>query len=168
MRILLVSDSHRSDLFLDIINYEQADQVFHLGDSEFKAVNLQMFDSIVQGNCDFDQQIPKTSIKEIQNLRFFMTHGHLYGVNYGDLDIVEEGLKNNCNIVIHGHTHVVAAHITNKVLVLNPGSIKQSRCSYKESYMVMFIDNEDIKIELKEANNNLLLDTFYFAKGELC
>lgn len=168
MRILLVSDSHRSDAFLDIINYEQADALFHMGDSEFKFQDLHMFDGFVQGNCDIDQQIPKVIINELESLRFFMTHGHLYGVNYGDTDVVDEALKNNCNVVVHGHTHVVCAHVVNKVLVLNPGSIKQSRCSYPESYMIMLIDQDMITIELKEAKNNLLLDTFYFKRGELC
>jgi len=168
MRILLVSDSHRSDLFLDIINYEQADRVFHLGDSEFKHSELYMFNGFVQGNCDFDQKIPKVLINDLQTLRIFMTHGHLYGVNYGSTDIVCETIKNNCNIAIHGHTHVVKAEVVDKVLVLNPGSIKQSRCSYPESYMLMIIDDLTLTIELKESKNNVLLDTFYFKRSELC
>ena len=168
MRILLVSDSHGSDLFLDIIKYEKPDKLFHLGDSEFKHSDLYMFDGFVQGNCDVDQQIPKVKIFDLESLRFFTTHGHLYGVNYGTSDIVGEAKKNLCNIAIHGHTHVVKAQVIEEVLVLNPGSVKQSRCSYSESYMIMLIDQNDITIELKESKNNVLLDTFYFKRSELC
>jgi putative phosphoesterase len=86
MRFLVVSDSHGNrDILEDIANtwQTQMDAMFHCGDSE-----LLTSDSIwekyfvVGGNMDFDPDYPENFIQTFGEDTIFMTHGHLYGINF--------------------------------------------------------------------------------------
>lgn len=140
MKIVIISDSHA---IKDIEQYkviENADVLIHAGDSQLMNNELSMFDFYVRGNCDFDTNIPSELFFELLGKKFYLCHGHKS--NY--LKVAKD---NNCDVVISGHTHVVKVEKYDGMLLLNPGSLCQSRCDYPESYMVI----EDDKIYLKNA-----------------
>lgn len=84
MKILVVSDNHGDrDCLVDLVNhYEgQVDALFHCGDSELEPTDeLWQKLIVVQGNCDFYDEFPKTVTKKVGDQVIYMTHGHLANV----------------------------------------------------------------------------------------
>ena len=88
LKILVLSDSHRCvGAMYDAAMLEKPDVIFHLGDHVSDAQELSYaLDPIdfyeVRGNCDFGAQAPETILTELAGVRFFLTHGHLFGVKW--------------------------------------------------------------------------------------
>lgn len=158
MKLLLISDTHSRLINNTIYNHVKPDIACHLGDSELleSHIDLSNYDHLVRGNCDLNNTL-KTKKINVDNINIMLTHGHLYGVNFNLDEISNLALKNNCNIAIHGHTHVVCAKYHNDVLIINPGSASESRSSYPETYMVLEIDNK-IKITLYDVKTHEKLE----------
>lgn len=134
MRILVFSDSHRDiDSCARVINnIVGVDMVLHAGDHISDAKELcRMFPHInfeyVPGNCDFSADDSEIVI-ETCGKKIFLTHGHGYSVktdeNYSELLSRAESL--GCDCAVFGHTHRSLCDPRRNVLLLNPGSIKQS------------------------------------------
>ncbi|MGL5020625.1 MAG: YfcE family phosphodiesterase [Mycoplasmatales bacterium] len=168
IRILLISDSHSKFHFKKIYKQEKPDYAIHAGDSELRQDELVIFDKVVKGNCDFDQKLKDIETLNIEDYNIFITHGHKNGINFSAKNIVVDAKDYGCSIVVHGHTHVVCANVIDNVLVLNPGSITQSRCSFPESYMILTINNNDIKLDLKDAVTYELIENKKIIRGDLC
>ena len=112
-RILLCSDIHGC-----VWNYELAieeaghiDAIMIAGDvgirmSDLMAMTPNIPVYAVAGNNDmFQTHLPKWKVVTLGRHRVFMAHGHMHGV-YMNLDTLEkDARKNNCDIVIYGHTH---------------------------------------------------------------
>lgn len=152
MKILIISDSHTLRHIEDYKLFEHADILIHAGDSQLPANELENFNYKVRGNCDFWNDLEKYQIFTIGKNRFFLTHGD----RYDDDSLLQAAKENDCNVVIHGHTHVVRCEMVEGVLFLNPGSLAKSRCKYSESYMVM----DENKIYLKDAKTLKVIKEF--------
>ena len=94
MKILAVSDSHGTLRYLEeAVEREQPNLIVHLGDRERDAQRLsehypQVPMLSVPGNCDHPfpgRQL--TLLRELENVRVMITHGHPYGVKSGLLTI---------------------------------------------------------------------------------
>ena len=115
----------------------------------------------IQGNCDRygGRELKKSAIFELNGYRFFCTHGHVQGVNYGLENLIFTAMENECDIVMYGHTHfpldeeygAFGSPDGCDVRILNPGSISLPRGGSNKSYMVMtFDENENYEVELKD------------------
>jgi putative phosphoesterase len=134
MRMLLFSDSHG-----DIHNMVKAlncnrdvDLVIHLGDCVSDILKIgEMFPNLkyefVKGNCDWSRGYPLEKTLEIDGLKIFITHGHLYNVKYDYQRIAQRGTVIGANAVFFGHTHEPEEFFSDGMLVLNPGSIGRAR-----------------------------------------
>ena len=86
MKLLILSDTHRSLGFAyDAIEKEHPDAVVHLGDHLTDAEDLSFACQepdfyYVPGNCDYAPTVPQSLTLELDGVRIFVTHGHLYGV----------------------------------------------------------------------------------------
>lgn len=109
----------------------------------------------VRGNCDteVDQMVLEFPILADYMLifergrRLFITHGHHYNTQTPPL--LESG-----DVLIHGHTHVLAAQSFGNGLVhLNPGSVSLPKESNPPSYMIY----EDGVFSIKDFEGNVLL-----------
>ena len=86
MKLLVLSDTHRSLGFAyDAIEKERPDAVLHLGDHLTDAEELSFACQepdfyYVPGNCDYAPTVPQSLTLEFDDVRVFMTHGHIYGV----------------------------------------------------------------------------------------
>ena len=132
MKYLIMSDSHGDrDILRELITkYEnQVDLMFHCGDSEL-AKDDELIEKLiyVKGNVDFDNYEENKVINN-QKQRFFLTHGHLYGVNFDLTKLILKAQELQANICLYGHTHVPLVEYDehNDLLVINPGSISQPR-----------------------------------------
>lgn len=116
MRIIVLSDTHGNPKVLETIlaRHADADACIHLGDGEG---DVKLFLSChpeweskfyaVRGNCDFNSSLPiSRTIDLIPGHRIFAVHGHRHAIRYTPDILVEEAIAEDCNIVLHGHTHV--------------------------------------------------------------
>ena len=55
--------------------------------------------------------------------RFFLTHGHLYGVKSDLTRVVYAARERSADILLYGHTHVPETDYEDGLYILNPGSI---------------------------------------------
>ncbi len=133
MKILVVSDIHGSELFLEKAYLkEKPDAVWFLGDGigDFIHARDYIFDgacetSAVLGNCDYgwSGEYVSEQIAAAGNAKFFLAHGHRHGVRNGIRDICIEAYAQGCGYALFGHTHCQERGTYFGVTALNPGTI---------------------------------------------
>lgn len=137
MKILAVSDSHGTLRYLEeAVEREQPNLIVHLGDRERDAQRLsehypQVPMLSVPGNCDHPfsgRQL--TLLRELENVRVMITHGHPYGVKSGLLTIELAAREAGAGVVMFGHTHRAFCEQHNGLWLLNPGACGGGRPSY--------------------------------------
>ena len=141
MDILVISDTHgRSAPVLEATERVHPDLIFFLGDG-LRDLAVLPDDSIlraVRGNCDFfAEDVPDFRIEEVCGFRFFLTHGHRYGVKNSLECAVANAAAQNADALCYGHTHhrfekrlaagttVGGITLTKPMLLLCPGSLGQ-------------------------------------------
>lgn len=147
MKILIVSDSHGRNTYLDkVINQVSPfDMLIHLGDLEGSEHYLEGVVpgkvEMVSGNNDYFTCVAREKIISIGKYKVLLTHGHRYKVNY-DLETLKEvARQNGVDIVMFGHTHKPVIDTSNGVIAINPGSISQPRQDGRiPTYIVMDLD----------------------------
>ena len=144
---------------MDVMEQEEtADLILHAGDLEGhedeirKMIGGCPFEA-VRGNCDFRSPFPKETMVEVAGHMIFITHGHLYDVNFGVEDLAEMARGCGADIAVYGHTHVpFMERKEDGLLILNPGSLSRPRQPGRErTYMVLEVnsDNDKFAVELK-------------------
>ena len=144
-KICVFSDSHgNSEPMVEAALREQPDYIFFLGDGERDLPDLRRkFPRLpieaVRGNCDLYSELPADLICSVGGVRFFITHGHRYGVKTDrQLDALKYAArKARAKIALFGHTHSPYLEETDGLLLLNPGSIGR----WSPSYAVLEIEN---------------------------
>lgn len=149
MKILIVSDTHRKHINLEIAIEREAPftQMIHLGDAEGCEDQIQEMAGcpleVVAGNNDFFSTLPREKEICIGNYHIFLTHGHYYDVGSGIEDVKKEAIARKCDIVMFGHTHRPIIEYGDDVIALNPGSLSHPRQEGRQpSYIVMEIDKK--------------------------
>lgn len=149
MRILVLSDSHRSSSVLKKIIEKHSDikNIFFLGDNtDDIEIMKDCFPDrkfyIVSGNCDFSFH-KSYGIETIENTRIYYCHGHRLGVKYSTENLLNTAKENNCQIALFGHTHKSLCAYFEGVYLVNPGSCALSRDG-ANSYAVIDITKSGI------------------------
>ncbi|MBQ6825313.1 MAG: metallophosphoesterase [Clostridia bacterium] len=150
MRIVVISDSHRQTRVIDKILSSELDakHVFFLGDN---AADIEDFEFIypnfnfhtVCGNCDFASLLPTMGLETVNGKRILYTHGHTLSVKSGTGHLIELAKKNNCDIILYGHTHIPQILYEDGIYIVNPGSCSRSR-EGGNSYAVIDITEQGI------------------------
>lgn len=129
MKIIVVSDTHGSYRnFKRIMELNRnADIVVHCGDSrdELDEIKREFPDKTyytVKGNCDFFTDLPQVELFTVDGVRFMATHGHLYNVKYGLMNLLLAAKENNADVALFGHTHISHDEAVDGVRLFNPGS----------------------------------------------
>jgi len=151
MKILVMSDSHGcKDYMLETVALESPEWILHLGDRvkdcidvEFEYPDIPI--RMVRGNCDPSSAELDVDEFTLGGKRFFMTHGHLFGVKTGKGRIVSTAVNRGADILLFGHTHVPHYSVAEGFTMINPGSIGTG-C---KSYAVLDLINGDVSCELK-------------------
>lgn len=150
MKILIVTDSHQEfENLLKTYKREKPDIVICAGDhstdvEELSFVHKEAKYYIVRGNCDFyDMKHEDVLDFELNGIKIFLTHGHLYGVKSSYTLLKKEAKKREANLVIFGHTHIPHLEEDEKITLYNPGAMKDGK------YGIIEIQNREIKIETK-------------------
>lgn len=148
MKLIVFSDSHRElDHMRNVIAREKPDYVFHLGDHDSDAEQISReFQTLpvaaVRGNCDGWSDTPETLTPVLDGVRFFLCHGHRYGVKRGTDTAVYAAMEAEADVLLYGHTHIPEQDEVNGLIVLNPGS-----CGYESqpTYGYFLIENGTIQ-----------------------
>lgn len=150
-KILIISDTHGDmDLFVKLISLEKPDYTIHAGDFCIPVTYLSRYvDYFVAGNNDSEGEHMK--LFEIEEVKFFLTHGDKYFFNKNK-NICKDAKLYGANIAITGHTHVEEIVEMDDITLINPGSLIKPR-NYKKikTYCLLFIDKDQIvSKEIKE------------------
>jgi len=152
MKILVLSDSHGDTHALRmVVTSENPDLILHLGDNDRDCNIIQTeFPDIpyrsVRGNCDPSSKGLDIDEFVLESKRFFMTHGHLYGVKMGKGRIIGEAKARGVDVLLFGHTHVQYYSTDEGFVVLNPGSVGD----HKRSYAVIELSGDELSCELRQ------------------
>ena len=144
MKIGILSDTHGAIDVVDTVFAMGPDAELWLyagdvvGDAQYLATIAQTDVRFVPGNCDWpNPNTPETIVVEAAGHRILLTHGHVYGVQYGTRFLVEAAAEANCDIAVYGHTHVAEYTPGTPITVLNPGSAARPRDAARGSFMTV-------------------------------
>jgi hypothetical protein len=155
MKIIVFSDSHRNvEPMVEAVGIEKPDYIIHLGDLESDAIELgRRVGNIpicsVPGNCDLLPIGQKRLIFDFCGKKFFVTHGHMYGVKSSYDAIINTALTAGADIALFGHTHVPYEAVIAGMYVINPGSVGTG----SRTYGVLTIENGEISYEKKDTSS---------------
>lgn len=157
MLIVCTSDAHnRLDLLEKIYQkHPNANLYLDAGDTERHDFEIEPFLS-VKGNCDYYIN-NKYRIVEAEDLRIYVFHGDRSLLSLEAL--AQTAKNNNCNFIIHGHTHVPHYSVYNGVHILCPGSITIPRSRDGTTYALITIHKQDVHVEflkVKQCLKNLI------------
>ncbi len=155
MKIIIISDTHGSCAVVHKIleKEKNTEAIIFLGDGIRDICNVEIeYPHItvykVMGNCDFFSNDPTKCIIEIDGVKIFFTHGHLYYVKSNYNSLLNEAGKNNADIALFGHTHSQLNKKINGINLFNPGSVSGNRCqNYGCGYGVLVIENGKYTLE---------------------
>ena len=146
MRAAVFSDTHSNTaLMLEAVRRTRPDVLIHLGDhrsrdeergldgdhdrdticlkSEFPEIPL----FSVRGNCDFFTTAPDRDIVPLGPVKAFITHGHLYNVDWSTDSLAYAAQEAECQIAMFGHTHEAMNGELGSIRLLNPGTAGKGR-----------------------------------------
>ena len=160
MRIAVFSDTHRLTApMVDAVSRCRPDVIIHLGDHDRDTgVLLKQFPEIplynVAGNCDFAPLAPNVITVSFGPVKAFLTHGHLYHVDFGRVDsLVYAAQEAGCQLALFGHTHVPYHEDVGGVKVVNPGTAGKGR-SLTWALLTIY-ENGGIAVEMNELDHGL-------------
>lgn len=154
MRIIVFSDSHGDiSRAMEILDREEYDLVIHLGDySEDGRLIREKIDRPVyqvRGNCDYyDLDTDLEQVLVLAGKKFFLSHGHDYGVKHNYNRIFYRGLELGADIVLFGHSHRPLI-LRDKIILFNPGSISLPQPGEAASYGLIRIEDGQVELEIK-------------------
>ena len=153
MKFLVMSDNHgRWQKVQEVIDAfkDQVDYIFHCGDSEFPSDDP-IWDAVsvvVSGNMDYDPQYRKVANFTTDEGKVLVVHGHRHGVNYSNQQLLDLAHEQGAVFAFHGHTHILYSEVKEGVLLLNPGSLNQSRGPVKEkTFAVVTVSKDEICVD---------------------
>ena len=138
---------------VEAVRATRPDVLIHLGDHDRDtAVLREQFPELplysVCGNCDIVPEAPERAVVQLGPVKAFLTHGHLYNVNYTLDYLVYAAQEAGAKLALFGHTHEAEYVEIGGVQVLNPGTAGKGR---KLTWaMVTVFDDGGIACEIKE------------------
>jgi uncharacterized protein len=156
MKVLIVSDSHGLTKELEEIaarHRHEVNALIHCGDSELSLEHKEITHFlIVRGNCDFTTQFPNERTEEIEGVRFFITHGHLYNVKMSLMNLYYRAKEVEAKVVCFGHSHIAGAEVIDGILFINPGSILLPRARKEKTYALLQIEDGKATVQFYELD----------------
>lgn len=142
-KIVVLSDTHGFSVRQLRSIIDESDFVIFCGDG-LQTIKRELDDLgdkliAVRGNCDNGLGSCET-IVEVEDVRIFVTHGHLYGVRGGYAELEEAARDYDCSVALFGHTHCAAKVERNGILIFNSGSFAD-----ESSYGYMIVNGDKVQ-----------------------
>lgn len=161
MKLVVFSDAHGNKQAVErVINYNSdADYLISLGDSELPLSYLQSKNIVmIKGNYPFDAGFKYEIKMNFHNKKVYLTHGHKYGVHKENKKLIQYGLNKGFDLIMFGHTHIVFQEEIEGMLVLNPGSCSRPRNTFPPTYLIVFINENEITYTFQDAYTNASIE----------
>lgn len=98
----------------------------------------------VLGNNDwFVKGVPYDRRFTFGGKKFFLTHGHKYGVKSGLLQLSMKARETEADICVFGHTHVPLLEFQNGIYFINPGT------AWRTYAVISISDGGKVNAEIK-------------------
>lgn len=154
MKACVFSDSHGLvGHMITAIKLEKPDICFFLGDGERDLARLEdNFPDLpiyaVRGNCDFNTDLQRLILCNVEGVIIFATHGHLSNVKREDdfRTLIYQAKEAGADIALFGHTHYQYLAEHDGITLLNPGS---AGYGYYPGYAILNIENGTFTAELR-------------------
>ena len=160
-----MSDTHKNEEMIKAMAKKALDYdaTIHLGD-DYQDGDFFVFEELpiirVPGTWGTEYQDPMIENRRFEyflNWTLFLSHTpHLDPHDLPDdidpKDVVDNG---QCDIFLHGHTHIPNVTLVNNVLIVNPGHLKalESR-GQKASYGQIEISDNALKVQIFDFESN--------------
>ncbi len=157
--IVVVSDSHGNRRALEALFpvMEESDYIIHLGDTSqdggFLRAKFLNKTFLVNGNCDLVKLGENELTLDIENVKIFACHGHMYSAKYTYAKIAARAKELGCGVALFGHTHSAFEGEVDGVLLVNPGTL--SRYSHK-SYAYIIVNGGKAVAKIVDADERNL------------
>ncbi len=108
--IVVLSDTHANRRAIDSIKgvSDEVDVIIHLGDTsaDGQYIRSQYPNKtyVVNGNCDAAKLGEDELVLNIEGVKIFAAHGHLYGVKYSAEKLVYRAKELGCNVSLYWHS----------------------------------------------------------------
>lgn len=141
---VVLSDTHGNRKAIDKLAgvLSECDLIIHLGDtSEDGAYIRSNYGSktfLLNGNCDRCKLGEDEAVLDLEGVKIFATHGHLYGVKSGTARLAARAKELGCGVALYGHTHDAREDEVDGVLIANPGCMARYR---QGSYCYLVLTN---------------------------
>ena len=156
MKVLVISDTHGNIQnvihILKLIRPLGVDTIIHCGDYIDDARRLiKLYPDItvyaVYGNCDgLAHKDEYTQIITLEKVPILITHGHRYGIKWGDYkELYIDAKAEAAQLAICGHSHAAYLKKEQGIILLNPGSISLPRDFNAPSYGIIDLEAGKIK-----------------------
>lgn len=170
MKLGVMSDTHGSlshfNKALKVLNV--VDRYVHLGDFLYHGPRNPLPDgynpkelvkelkkikySYVTGNCDAQidnyvlglPEVKPYTIESYGNFKILMTHGFAPTIE----EAIELAKRNNCDVLMHGHTHISKIEEIDNLIIFNPGSTALPKENTPNSVGKISINNNTMILEL--------------------
>jgi len=134
-KVLVIADTHNKlpPIICDLAR--GADEIWHLGDvcDDWVLEDLQFLGppvTLVRGNCDDNYNWPLVRDLTISGVRFRLQH------------IAPNQAPADCDVLLHGHTHVPRDETISGVRFLNPGCVTRPNRGAPPSVAWLGIDDQ--------------------------
>jgi phosphoesterase, MJ0936 family len=151
-KIVVMSDNHGFHSMLSYVKDREAgaDYYIHCGDSEAPQKDLLKGYICVKGNNDWYLDLPDHACIHVENVGIYIVHGHRFGYFNREIAMRDTLIKNKCQLLLCGHTHVPMFVRDGDMTYVNPGSTTLPRGGSQKSYAVITIDeNQVVNCEFK-------------------
>lgn len=143
--VFVLADTHGNRTAIDglLPVMAESDYIIHLGDTSQDGNYIRAkFPSktyLLNGNCDFTKLGDDELALDIEDVKIFACHGHMYSVKSTCANLVSRAKELGCSVALYGHTHNACECEIDGVLTVNPGTL--SRYS-KNSYCYIVINGK--------------------------
>ena len=148
MKVIAFCDihGHVHNLMKLVPIMERADVALFLGDGEAALETLphhilkKLF--AVGGNVDLFTRLPNEMVLEIGGVKFFATHGHMYGVKSGFDRIFHVAKENDARVVLWGHRHESYRETRDGIQMIGVPPLGETRTREGSSYVEIILDSQ--------------------------
>ena len=142
---VVVSDTHGYRRGLEELDgiFAENDYIIHLGDTSSDGNYLRSLypekTILLNGNCDIVKLGDDECVLQIEGVKIFACHGHLYSVKSTLSRLAERAKQLGCRLALYGHTHDAREDEIDGVTLINPG------CGTRygsRSYLYLIVNGE--------------------------
>lgn len=135
--VTVVSDSHGNRAAFEklAVVFAESDYIVHLGDTSGDGNALRKLypdkTYLVNGNCDPMKLGEDELTLQVEDVKIFACHGHMYGVKRELNRLAYRAEEVGAQVALYGHTHDPREDSIGSVTLFNPGTLSRySRNTY--------------------------------------